>query len=84
MEPGGQTVIAGGWINYQCEHQGVTSLHCVPSNDLKEHLLDPHTPCPCGAEEMVEAPDYFLHRAFDGREAYESPVPGKPPLRKKH
>ena len=45
-------------------------LHIVPEGDLKDHVVDPETPCWCCPN--VE-PDIGLvfHNSLDGREAYE-------------
>lgn len=45
-------------------------LHCVPNNDLKEHIIDDEGSCWCKPDFDYEY-EMFIHNSADGREDYE-------------
>lgn len=48
------------------------AVHVYPLGDLREHVID-GTPCWCAPETLDEPSGFVIvHRALDGREAYES------------
>jgi len=49
------------------------TLHVVPCNDLKEHVVDDEGSCWCEPEYDVED-NLYVHSSADGREAYENGV----------
>jgi len=60
-----------GWQNYVVERpDGCKELHCVPEQDIADHLLMSGMCRCCPAEDPVH-PDMWSHSSFDGREAYE-------------
>lgn len=40
--------------------------HCVPMNDLREHLCSPH--CWCEPTQDADEPSLWVHNSLDGRE----------------
>lgn len=56
------------WQNYQVEDKGYKQVHLVPINDLGPHRLCEH--CACEPVEDTQAPDYWVHNAYDQRERY--------------
>lgn len=57
-----------GFENVAVQNEGVSQVHCVPVNDLNLHHLC--ETCACRPEEDGTHPDYWMHNAFDGREAH--------------
>lgn len=78
----GGTVTAGGWQHLELECDSIIEHHCVPRSDLRVHIVG--DVCPCDPVVVEGEPDHIVHRAWDGREDYESPAPGRPPRRRKH
>lgn len=57
----------GGWALSEPDERG--EFHCVPVNDLEEHLDDE---CKCCPVRNVDLPLVWMHNAFDKRELYET------------
>ncbi len=49
------------------------TIHVVPCNDLKEHVVDDEGSCWCEPEYDAED-NLYIHSSADGREAYEAGV----------
>jgi hypothetical protein len=45
-------------------------FHCIPVNDLREHVIDDEGTCWCQPEFDTEY-EMFIHNSADGREDYE-------------
>jgi len=45
-------------------------FHCVPCNDLKDHVIDDEGSCWCKPE-FDTGYEVFIHNSADGREDYE-------------
>lgn len=59
-----------GWFHIPHPEPQVMEIHLMPASDTGTHAFD--TGCLCGAHEDPHAPGFFIHFAFDGREAYDS------------
>lgn len=55
------------WRFLQHPEPGTMEIHLMPMGDTRQHAFD--TACVCGVYE--DDPGFFIHCAFDGREAYE-------------
>lgn len=61
-----------GWRNMDITTpSGEHELHLVPVQDIHPHYLGGDH-CTCGVEQDSEFEHYWKHKAFDGRESYES------------
>jgi hypothetical protein len=47
------------------------SIHVVPCNDLKEHVVDDEGSCWCEPD-YDEEDNLYIHNSADGRERYEN------------
>ena len=47
------------------------SVHIVPVNDLREHVIEPDVTCWCQPT-LDEEDNIWVHNSMDGREDYES------------
>lgn len=62
-------VPAFGWASVAVvPPSGVLESHIVPLGDTAEHMLAPQ--CRCGVFEDPQVDGCYVHRAWDGREAY--------------
>lgn len=59
-----------GWFHMPHPNPAVMEIHHLPASDCGVHAFD--LGCACRPVEDPQAPGFFIHHAFDGREAYET------------
>lgn len=58
-----------GWRHIAHPAPEVLEIHLMPMSDCGCHAFD--TQCACAPRPDPDQPGFFIHHAFDGREAYE-------------
>lgn len=56
------------WVVHSLPH----SVHSIPANDLREHIMDKAGTCWCNPEEDTEYVDCWIHHSMDKREDYHT------------
>ena len=56
------------WEIFSLSH----SVHNIPANDLKEHVMDKDGTCWCHPKEDDEYVNCWIHNSMDGRENYHT------------
>lgn len=59
-----------GWFHIPHPNPAVMEIHLMPASDCGVHAFD--VGCQCGCHEDPQTAGFFIHYAFDGREAYDS------------